>query len=220
MSKYFISKPKRSKIKKRAEQKRKQHLKKVSRMVRLKAKTFLINKARKEIFYASEEWKTLKRWAYQSYVAICFKCCSRNCELHIDHVVPITAEPMLSTTFSNLQILCKSCNEQKSNKEIKRYKKVKRYESAEIPEKEIQEMEGMWIKFFPPKAKNVKIEKLNPVLPKSLNIEPGNKKTFHKNKEQKNKLVAKVIRIKKENIDTEREKRKQRGIFKKLHFRE
>lgn len=212
MSKYLINKFRRNKIKKKAEKRRKQHLKKVSRMVRLKAKTFLINKVRKEAFYASEEWKTLKKWAYQSYVPVCFKCHSRNCVLHIDHIVPITAEPMLSTTFSNLQILCKSCNEQKSNKEIKKYKKVKRHEVTEISEKEIQEMEGAWVKFFPIKAKSVKIEKLKPVLPKKFLIQfKGN--GFYKKKEQKQKFVMKVIRIKKENIDAEREKRKTARHF-------
>jgi len=69
-------------------------------------------------FYASKVWKTVRLRALQIYGAECH-CCSdkgtRQEPLHVDHIKPRSLYPRLSLDITNLQILCKRCNEKKSN---------------------------------------------------------------------------------------------------------
>jgi 5-methylcytosine-specific restriction endonuclease McrA len=43
------------------------------------------------------------------------RCDAVDVELHIDHIKPRSRHPELSLTFSNLQVLCRSCNMEKWN---------------------------------------------------------------------------------------------------------
>lgn len=71
-------------------------------------------------FYSSQKWLNLRYNFLMKSDRVCVLCGSTN-DLHVDHIVPRSLDQSLSLTESNLQILCKSCNFGKSNKD---YKKV------------------------------------------------------------------------------------------------
>ena len=43
------------------------------------------------------------------------KCGKSHVEIHVDHIRPRSKFPKLELDFDNLQVLCKSCNKEKSN---------------------------------------------------------------------------------------------------------
>ena len=63
----------------------------------------------KESFYESEEWRILRRQAFQKYGGQCLKCENKN-NLEVDHVKPRSKYPELELDINNLQILCRECN--------------------------------------------------------------------------------------------------------------
>ena len=71
-------------------------------------------------FYSSQKWLNLRYNFLMKSDRVCVLCGSTN-DLHVDHIVPRSLDQSLSLMESNLQILCKSCNFGKSNKD---YKKV------------------------------------------------------------------------------------------------
>jgi hypothetical protein len=76
----------------------------------------------KEIdFYSTTEWRNLRLFVLASYPNRCMKCKSEK-NLQIDHIKPRYNYPDLELVFDNLQILCKSCNKNKSNKHCKDYR--------------------------------------------------------------------------------------------------
>ncbi len=66
-------------------------------------------------FYKSDEWKKLRRNILILYGKRCMKCGVTHCEIHVDHIKPRSLFPELELDPSNTQILCKPCNEKKSN---------------------------------------------------------------------------------------------------------
>jgi hypothetical protein len=66
-------------------------------------------------FYDSESWRLLRLQVFKKYGRVCMKCGSKK-KLHIDHIKPRSLYPDLELTFNNLQVLCETCNMEKSNK--------------------------------------------------------------------------------------------------------
>jgi len=77
-------------------------------------------KKRKEKGYRTfglndKRWQNLRRRVFNAYGKVCMKCGSTD-ELHVDHIKPKSKYPKLAYDFDNLQVLCKTCNYEKSNK--------------------------------------------------------------------------------------------------------
>lgn len=65
-------------------------------------------------FYASWEWCQLRYAVLQKYGAKCM-CCGSIEKIVVDHIKPRSKYPALELEFSNMQVLCDSCNRGKSN---------------------------------------------------------------------------------------------------------
>lgn len=66
-------------------------------------------------FYDSDEWQILRRAALKKYGCKCMKCGTTKEEMHVDHIKPRSKYPEFELDFSNLQVLCKTCNMKKLN---------------------------------------------------------------------------------------------------------
>jgi 5-methylcytosine-specific restriction endonuclease McrA len=73
-------------------------------------------------FYLSKPWRALRRRVFRKYGVRCMKCGVENTEMHIDHIIPRSQAPGLSLDFENLQVLCRDCNMDKSNKHSTDYR--------------------------------------------------------------------------------------------------
>ena len=73
-------------------------------------------------FLLSKDWIELKTKVLNHYGRKCMKCGARNTELHVDHIKPRSKFPELSLVFENLQVLCKCCNQIKSDKDFTDYR--------------------------------------------------------------------------------------------------
>ncbi len=69
----------------------------------------------KHEFYDSKKWQSLRRKTLRFYGIKCMKCGIDKTEMHVDHIKPRSKYPELELDFNNLQVLCKSCNKEKSN---------------------------------------------------------------------------------------------------------
>ena len=67
-------------------------------------------------FYLTVEWRELRHRVLYHYGRSCMACGATKVELHVDHIKPISKYPELKMEISNLQVLCKKCNMDKSNK--------------------------------------------------------------------------------------------------------
>lgn len=67
-------------------------------------------------FYQSKKWILLTKKVRELYHCGCMKCGRDNMQTHIDHIFPRSTYPKFQYSIFNLQILCKSCNLEKSNK--------------------------------------------------------------------------------------------------------
>ena len=65
--------------------------------------------------YKPSDLKKLRVQLVDMYGEICMKCKSAN-QISVDHIKPYSLNKELSLELSNLQLLCKSCNSKKSNK--------------------------------------------------------------------------------------------------------
>lgn len=71
-------------------------------------------------FYESREWLDLRYRVLQRAGGSCKLCgCRATAEnpIQVDHIKPRSLHPELALVESNLQVLCKSCNMGKSNKD-------------------------------------------------------------------------------------------------------
>lgn len=68
-------------------------------------------------FYMTKEWRQLRYSVLVKYGKICMCCGSKQGYLHVDHIKPRSKFPELELEFSNLQVLCESCNVGKSNQD-------------------------------------------------------------------------------------------------------
>jgi 5-methylcytosine-specific restriction endonuclease McrA len=71
---------------------------------------------KEKTFYDTDEWNNLRKRVLKFYGIKCMKCKATNTEMHVDHIKPRSKYPELEMCFDNLQVLCKSCNKEKSNK--------------------------------------------------------------------------------------------------------
>jgi len=86
-------------------------------------------------FYDSNAWKVMRVVVFGYWGHCCLRCGSFD-DLHIDHVVPRSIAPELEMEFDNLQVLCESCNLEKSNKNSNDY----RDQARRNPKPEILEL--------------------------------------------------------------------------------
>lgn len=69
-------------------------------------------------FYNTPEWKQLRYRVLREYGPVCMLCGSSprtGAVVQVDHIRPRSIYPELAFDFHNLQVLCKICNEGKSN---------------------------------------------------------------------------------------------------------
>jgi len=73
----------------------------------------------------SERWKDLRVRMLRKYKNECMKCGAKPeiKDLHVDHIKPKSKYPELTYEMSNLQLLCKKCNFEKSNTDETDYRK-------------------------------------------------------------------------------------------------
>ena len=76
----------------------------------------------KRLFYNSIHYLYLREYTFSIYVRECVCCGSVN-NLQCDHIKPISTHPDLALCINNTQILCRSCNETKSNYSQHRFKR-------------------------------------------------------------------------------------------------
>jgi len=70
---------------------------------------------KRNCFYLTNRWLTLKKEVKNLYKCGCMRCGKSDIEIHVDHIFPRSIYPKLQYSIHNLQILCKNCNEEKSN---------------------------------------------------------------------------------------------------------
>lgn len=71
-------------------------------------------------FYDSREWLDLRYRVLQKSGGSCKLCgcrASSDNPLQVDHIKPRSKHPELALVESNMQVLCKNCNQGKSNKD-------------------------------------------------------------------------------------------------------
>ena len=100
----------------------------------------------------------------QSICQICHKKCRRD-EIEIDHIKPVSKGG--KTTISNLQVLCSTCNRQKSNKWLEDMSGI--YQSISNKPKVTENYEKKWDDF----NKKYNETKYNNLLPKEKCVEVG-----------------------------------------------
>lgn len=66
-------------------------------------------------FYMQKPWRELRAKAIKAYGCTCMRCGYRNTKNHVDHIYPRSKYPHLELEFCNLQVLCETCNSDKSN---------------------------------------------------------------------------------------------------------
>lgn len=69
-------------------------------------------------FYSSKKWREVRYIALQQSGGACSLCgasAKDGVQLHVDHIVPRSRNPVLQFNLDNLQILCEDCNMGKSN---------------------------------------------------------------------------------------------------------
>lgn len=69
-----------------------------------------------DCFYASPEWLELKKKILHLYGHKCMRCGTTKMEMHVDHILPRSRYESLQLDANNLQVLCRDCNKEKSNK--------------------------------------------------------------------------------------------------------
>lgn len=71
-----------------------------------------------KIFYNSSSWKKLSKQVIETYGAVCMKCGAtkdKGIVICTDHIFPRKKYPLLALEFSNMQVLCRQCNFEKSD---------------------------------------------------------------------------------------------------------
>lgn len=75
---------------------------------------FIPDHVKRELF-ASEDWKFARAFILRKHKYQCCHCRTKTAELHVDHIIPITADWSRRLDLLNLQVLCADCNIGKSN---------------------------------------------------------------------------------------------------------
>jgi hypothetical protein len=66
-------------------------------------------------FQRSDRWQRLRQRVIRTYGPICMRCGATDRPIHVDHIKPKSRYPHLALSFENLQVLCETCNLEKSN---------------------------------------------------------------------------------------------------------
>lgn len=119
----------------------------IKRKVLIQRNQFDISQERKNIFFNSDIWKSVRRYILKNYENECSYCKSKD-SLQIDHIRPLSTNPSRALKLVNLQILCVDCNKLKSNLTRKRYGMTKKCFWKPFNQKNISKM---WMDFFPKK---------------------------------------------------------------------
>lgn len=82
----------------------------------------ILDKSRNE-FYLTQDWIWLKSKILKLYGCRCMKCGIDKTEMHVDHIIPRSLRIDLQLSPSNLQVLCRECNLEKSNLNSNDYRK-------------------------------------------------------------------------------------------------
>lgn len=72
-----------------------------------------------EDYHNTSRWKDLRYWVLREHEGRCCLCGRRATEgrpLEVDHIKPKSKYPQLQWDWDNMQVLCKDCNQGKSNK--------------------------------------------------------------------------------------------------------
>lgn len=102
-------------------------------------------------FYRSKDWKNLKEMIFKCYDKTCFNCKSKE-EIHADHIKPISSNPELALDFYNIQVLCKKCNMEKSNKYNNRFGRIFKKDAIFPTSQEIESIKSLWVNYFKRKS--------------------------------------------------------------------
>jgi len=81
--------------------------------------------------FKDKKWQKLRKAVFRKYGKVCMKCGSTG-EIHVDHIKPKSKYPDLAYEFSNMQLLCKDCNYEKSNKNTIDYREKWEQEEYEL----------------------------------------------------------------------------------------
>ena len=84
---------------------------------------------RRDPFYDSQAWHELRYKALKKSDGRCQLCGARQTAenpLQVDHIKPRSKHPELALTLSNLQVLCRDCNQGKSNTDETDWRKPQR----------------------------------------------------------------------------------------------
>lgn len=71
--------------------------------------------------YTQSQINKLRFMLIDQYGEICMKCKSTQ-NIEVDHIIPYSWDKSLSTNYENVQLLCKSCNCSKSNRNSINYR--------------------------------------------------------------------------------------------------
>ena len=74
-------------------------------------------------FYQSKQWRALREWALSRYGAVCMRCRSTN-SIEVDHIKSRSRHHRLRLRKSNVQILCKPCNQAKGSIDSTDYRPI------------------------------------------------------------------------------------------------
>lgn len=103
-------------------------------------------------FFQSQEWMEVRYRALEASTGACACCGSRghpSNPLQVDHIKPRSKFPELALVFSNLQVLCRSCNMGKGNRTDTDWRFVASQELATInklePEKRFRLQQLSWL---------------------------------------------------------------------------
>lgn len=72
-------------------------------------------------FYLSIEWLKLRKQVLSMYDRKCM-CCGSTEYIHVDHIKPRSLFKELELDINNMQLLCRSCNTRKSNRDFTDYR--------------------------------------------------------------------------------------------------
>lgn len=132
---------------------------------------FSLNKEMSQVFYYSEDWYRLKIFIKSIYKEECCFCRNKN-NLQCDHIVPISIDPSKCLDYENIQILCKDCNSEKSNKASLRYDTILKKNEKIIVPLEIVELKYFWPLYFPLTGRTPSLKRIKDIAKNSTrNIE-------------------------------------------------
>lgn len=104
-------------------------------------------------FYDSREWQELRYRALKKNNGAC-QCCGHRGDstnpLQVDHIRPRSVYPGLALEISNLQVLCRTCNMGKGNKDITDWRHAPSHELSILneiePQKRFRLQQLGWLK--------------------------------------------------------------------------